>query len=210
MTRRAVAVGVLVAGALLVVLGSLFPLFGVEQVELFGPAGPVSEGRLVRVGITGWELVREPPLDGVGEQGGPEPTYGHALVLAALLAGVGAALQFRAPRLAVAGRLAAFAGAGLVAGVLWTVVETWSVLFGGPLPDEDVRTSVGPGGYLLGVAAALIAVGTALSVEWPARAARPAGASVYQVDDDETPPFGIAIPVTELEPVDDERDHPTG
>ncbi|GAA1304410.1 hypothetical protein [Saccharothrix xinjiangensis] len=208
---RLAGVVALVVGAVLVVFGSLLPLYGVQQEELFGSGGPVSNGRVVTVGITGWELVREPDPEGLGDQGGPEPSYGYPLVLAALLAGAGAALQFRAPRQAVAGRLAAFTGAGLAAGVLWAVVETWSVLFGGPLPDEDVRTFVGSGGYLVGVAAALIAVGAVLSVEWPARAARPTGVAVHQVeDDDDTPPFGIAIPVVELGPVDDDRGHPTG
>ncbi|MFC6094072.1 hypothetical protein [Saccharothrix lopnurensis] len=210
MTRRAVAVGLLVVGALLVLLGSLFPLFAVEQVELFGPGGREPDSRTVTVGITGWEVVRDPEPDAAAELDGEDPVYGYALVVAALLAGAGAVLRVRTPRQAVVGGLAAGAGAGLVAGVLWAVVETWSVLFGGPLPDEGVRTFVGAGGYLLGVAVALVVAGAVLGAEWPPRAPRTAGDAVHRVDDDATPPFGIAVPVIELGPVEADRDHPTG
>lgn len=217
MTRRGIATTALAAGALLVVLGSLFPLYGSQE-----PQPPVT-GRgtapeYATVAITGWELTRDPAPASVP----PDdrfPTYGPALVVAAVLAGAGAVLQLRTPRQAAVGRFTAVAGAGLVGGVLWAVLETWSKLFGNPfrfLGEED-PSFVGAGAYVLGAAVVLVAGGAALGAEWPARAAKPTGVSVHRVDDDDTPPFGIAIPVSELDvppevprgaPRDD-RDHPT-
>ncbi|QFZ22323.1 hypothetical protein [Saccharothrix syringae] len=208
MTRRAIATTALAAGALLIALGSLSTLYGMEQ-QLPGRPGEAPDR--VRLGITGWGLVREP--EGRGPIGENLPTYGHALALAALLVAVGAVLQLRAPRSAAVGRGAAVVGAGLVAGVAWAVVETWSALFRGGYPGEEGRF-VGSGTHVLGAAVLLVLAGAVVGAEWPARVGRPTGPSVHRVGDDDTPPLGIAVPVSELgipqDPPRDERDHPTG
>jgi hypothetical protein len=113
-------------------------------------------------------------------------------------------------------------------------VETLRTLFGYSTPTATLSVDefVGPGTWLIGAAALALLVGAVVAHDWPARVPRPTGLSVYQVDDDDTPPFGIAIPVSELDlppapppvaelppvvelpgvsrPAADERRHPTG
>ncbi len=203
MTRRAIAVLTIGAGALVVVLGSLFPLYGVETVMRPGLGGPVPSGVVRLVALTGWEYVQEPtPPDRPGGVGFDFPVYGHGLVFAAVLAAVGALLQLRSPLLAAIGRFVVLAGSGVVVGTLWAALETLRTLFGVGAPPASVATTdefVGAGTWLTGAAALAMLVGTALAHDWPARVPRPTGASVYQVDDDDTPPFGIPIPVDELD-----------
>ena len=203
MTRRAIAVLTIGAGALVVVLGSLFPLYGVETTARPGVNGPIEEGVLRMVALTGWEYVREPMPPGI--RAGDDfafPAYGHGLVFAAVLAAIGALAQLRSPRVAAIGRFGVLTAFGIVVGTLWAAVETLGTLFGGGSPSTSATTTeefVGTGTWLVGAAALALLVGAAVAHDWPAPVPRPAGVSVYQVDDDDTPPFGIAIPVTELE-----------
>ncbi|MEU4742099.1 hypothetical protein AB0G02_16785 [Actinosynnema sp. NPDC023658] len=205
MTRRTIAVITIGAGALFVVLGSLFPLYGNETILKYGPNGPLPEGERRVVALTGWEYVQEPmPDPSPSGTGFDFPVYGYALAFAAVLAAAGALLQFRSPLLAAIGRFGVLTGFGMVVGTLWTVLETLRTLFGANAgrssADVVSRGFVGTGTWLVGGAAVALLVGVVLAQEWPARLPRPEGASVYQVgDDDDTPPFGIAIPVTELD-----------
>jgi len=59
MTRRAFAVLTIGAGALMVVLGSLFPLYGLETVIGAGVDGQNPTGVSRLVALTGWEYVQE-------------------------------------------------------------------------------------------------------------------------------------------------------
>lgn len=201
MTRRAFAVLTTCAGALMVVLGSLFPLYGVEISRRVELGGPVSEGMGRFMALTGWEYVEEPPS---GYAGGIEPdfpVYGHALVFAAVLAAVGALLQLRSPLLAAVGRFGVLAAVGLAVGTLWAVLETLRTLFGvsAPSPAVGYDEIIGTGTWLIGASALVMLVGVVVAHDWPARVPRPTGVSVYQVADDDTPPFGIAIPVSDLD-----------
>ncbi|GAB3008103.1 hypothetical protein [Saccharothrix stipae] len=211
MTRRAIAVITIGAGALFVVLGSLFPLYGMEAVARFGPGGEAQESSRRLVALTGWEYVQEPLPSGESLTYG-FPVYGHGLVLAAVLAGVGALLQLRSPLLAAIGRFAVLVGCGLVVGVLWAALETLGTLFGSGNAGAAVTSDefVGTGTWLAGGAALALLVGAVLAHDWPARVPRPAGVSVYQVDDDDTPPFGIAIPVDELDVPPADTTSPSG
>ncbi|MEV8443839.1 hypothetical protein AB0425_41245 [Actinosynnema sp. NPDC051121] len=230
MTRRAIAVLTIGAGALLVVLGSLFPLYGVETALRPSVGGGVPQPGMRRlVALTGWEYVQDPPVAGPGGGGFDYPVYGYGLVLAAVVAGVGAVVQLRSALVAAIGRFAVLAAFGVVVGTLWTALETLRTLFGNGTTTATLSTEefVGAGTWLVGAAALALLVGAAVAHDWPARVPRPTGLSVYQVDDDDTPPFGIAIPVGELDvppvaelppvvelpgmprPVD-ERRHPTG
>ncbi|MFE9751473.1 hypothetical protein ACFYOT_41755 [Saccharothrix saharensis] len=202
MTRRAIAVLTIGAGALVVVLGSLFTLYGVETEIRPGPNGvPGEVPRLVA--LTGWEYVQEPTPP--GRPAGAEfdyPVYGYGLVFGAALAAVGGLLQLRSPLLAAIGRFGVLAAFGVVVGALWSALETLRTLFG----DRDVPGSYatseaffGGGTWLVGAGALALLAGAAVAHDWPARVPRPTGVSVYQVDDDDTPPFGIAIPVSELD-----------
>ncbi|MFI9010802.1 hypothetical protein ACIGNX_26545 [Actinosynnema sp. NPDC053489] len=201
MTRRAIAVPTIGAGALLVVLGSLFPLYGQETHVRPGVNGPLPEGLLRSVALTGWEYLQEPALSGRSAGVGFDfPVYGHGLVLGAVLAGAGALLQLRSARWAAVGRFGVLAAFGLVVGTLWAAVETLRTVFGvdsGASPAVTTSEFVGAGTWLVGVAAVVLLVGAVLAQEWPPRLPRATGLSVYQVDDDATPPFGIAMPVSE-------------
>lgn len=217
MSRRAIAVLTIGAGALLVVLGSLFPLYGVETIFRPGPAGVVREANSLTA-LTGWEFVQEPQVPR-SQDGGRFPVYGYGLVLGAVLAGIGAVLQLRSPLLAAIGRFAVLAGFGVVVGALWSALETLRTLFSIDGTATAIATReqfVGAGTWLIGLAAVALLVGVVLAQDWPLRLPRPTGVSVYQVENDDTPPFGIAIPVSELDvppgdPVPpDERRHPTG
>ncbi|WP_367137274.1 hypothetical protein [Saccharothrix sp. HUAS TT1] len=224
MSRRAAAVITTGAGALFVVLGSLFELFGRETVIRYGPGGPLPFPERRSVALTGWELVEEPVRAGV-DAGPGIPVYGYGLVFAAVLAGVGAVLQLRSPLLAAIGRFAVLVASGVVVGTVWAALETLRTLFGAENtpPTVDVDQFVGTGTWLLSAAAVALLVGAVLAHDWPERVARPTGPSVYQVadDEDDTPPFGIAIPVADLgvpadpppgagEPGAGDRRHPTG
>ncbi|MFD0206942.1 MULTISPECIES: hypothetical protein [Saccharothrix] len=233
MTRRAIVVITIGAGALLVVLGSLFPLYGLETEVRPGPGRPSPNDVSRLVALTGWEYVEEPvPLNRPEGAGFDFPVYGYGLVFAAVLAGVGALLQLRTPLLAAIGRFGVLAGFGLAVGTLWAAVETLRTLFGvSAMPASFVtqETFVGTGTWVIGSGVLALLAGAVMAHDWPARVPRPTGVAVYQVDDDDTPPFGIAIPVSELDvppagpvapPVAelpgvprssaDERRHPTG
>jgi hypothetical protein len=203
MTRRAFAVITIGAGALMVVLGSLFPLYGVETLVRPGLDGPIPNGVRRLVALTGWEYVEEPTRPPV--PAGVEfdfPVYGYGLVFAAVLAGVGGLLQLRSPLLAAIGRFGVLAAVGVLVGTLWTALETLRTLFGVSTPSAVVTNEefVGTGTWLIGASALAMLVGVVVAHDWPARAQRPAGVSVYQAgDDDDTPPFGIAIPVSDLD-----------
>jgi hypothetical protein len=220
-SRRALAVLLIGAGALFVVLGSLFPLYGMETVVDYRPEGPRVEGRIA---LTGWEVVQEPPPPPQNADTWRGPVFGYGLVAAAVLAAVGAGLQLRSPRSAAIGRFGVVAGLGLVVGTLWAALEILTLMFGGP-EGSSTENFVGAGTWIIGGAALVMLVGAVLAQDWPPRVPRPTGTSVYQVDDDDTPPFGIAIPVGELDvpadgtgetgeggdaPPDDDRRHPTG
>ncbi|MFJ6677218.1 hypothetical protein ACIQMJ_39470 [Actinosynnema sp. NPDC091369] len=202
MTRRAIAVLTIGAGALVVVLGSLFTLYGVETEMRPGPNGvPRDVPRLVA--LTGWEYVQAPSVpgrpDGVTFD---YPVYGYGLVFGAALAVVGGLLQLRSPLLAAIGRFGVLAAFGVVVGALWSALETLRTLFGTGDVPPSIGTSdafFGGGTWLVGLGALMLLAGAAVAHDWPARVPRPTGVSVYQVDDDDTPPFGIAIPVTELD-----------
>ncbi|WP_158852997.1 hypothetical protein [Saccharothrix deserti] len=234
MSRRAIAAITIGAGALLVVLGSLFPLYGVDTVVVYGTDGPPGGVRRMYA-LTPWELVEEPAPPVNVNDASVYPTYGYSLVAAAVLAGLGAGLQLRSSLQAAIGRFGVLAGFGLLVGTLWTALETLRLLFGSaPASISNTKEFVGAGTWVLGVAAVVMLVGGVLAQDWPPRAPRPGGVSVYQVDDDDTPPFGIAIPVSELDvpaadpvadpvvdpvspappaepgPADDDRRHPTG
>ncbi|QQQ74727.1 hypothetical protein IOD16_26775 [Saccharothrix sp. 6-C] len=201
MTRRAIAVLTIGAGALMVVLGSLFPLYGVETAVRPGSDGPIPNGVQRLVALTGWEYVQEPPAVNPAGVDFDFPVYGYGLVFAAVLAGVGALLQLRSPLLAAVGRFGVLAAVGVVVGALWTALETLRTLFGSSSASPVVvnHEFIGTGTWLVGAAGLVMLVGAVVAHDWPAREPRPAGASVYQVaDDDDTPPFGIPIPVTEL------------
>ncbi|KOX18500.1 hypothetical protein ADK67_36595 [Saccharothrix sp. NRRL B-16348] len=202
MTRRAFAVLTIGAGALMVVLGSLFPLYGVETFIRPGVEGSLSGGVQRLVALTGWEYVQEPPPQ--PRPAGTDfefPVYGYGVVFAAVLAGVGALLQLRSPLLAAIGRFGVLAAVGVVVGTLWAALETLRTLFGINATSVSVTTDefVGTGTWLMGASALAMLVGAVAAHDWPARVPRPTGVSVYQVDDDDTPPFGIAIPVSELD-----------
>lgn len=201
MTRRAIAVLTIGAGALLVVLGSLFPLYGVETALRPAVGGVPQPGMRRLVALTGWEYVQDPPVGGPGGVAFDYPVYGYGLVLAAVVAGVGAMMQLRSALVAAIGRFAVLAASGVVVGTLWTALETLRTLFGNGTPSPTLSTDafVGAGTWLVGAAALALVVGAAVAHDWPARVPRPTGLSVYQVDDDDTPPFGIAIPVDELD-----------
>ncbi|ONI89067.1 hypothetical protein ALI22I_16215 [Saccharothrix sp. ALI-22-I] len=201
MSRRAIAVVSIGAGALFVVLGSLFPLYGTEIYTRFVPPGGQPSGARGTIALTAWELIRDPvpPADVRGD-GDSFPTYGHSLVVAAVLAAIGAGLQLRSPLLAAIGRFGVLVGFGLVVGTLWTALETLRQLLGdGGSVNGGSEQFVGTGTWMIGGAVLVMLVGVVLAQDWPARLPRPTGVSVYQVDDDDTPPFGIAIPVSELE-----------
>ncbi|GAA3462249.1 hypothetical protein ACFFSW_26870 [Saccharothrix longispora] len=218
--RRTTAIVVLGAGALLVVLGSLLPLYGMTE-EFGGGPGAASEARTYA--LTGWESVVEPPfrvegvegvegVDGVDEQD-RIPVYGHALVAAAALVALGAVLQLRPPRPAAIGRSTAVAGLGLLLGTLWAAVETTSKLFGTGAATHE-REFVGSGTWTVLAAAALVLAGVVLAHEWPVPTTADGETPRAGDDDVDTPPLGIPVPVIEVRPingddVDGER-HPTG
>jgi hypothetical protein len=207
--RRVLAVIALVSGALLAVAGSLQDLYVFEQ-----PSVP--RGVPDRFVLTFWAIVYESDgerLEGLGN--GPE--WGYGMVAGVVLALLGAVLVFRSPRAAVVGRIAAVAGFGVMAGTTWSACTTVASFF----PEESSTgleigdSSFGPGLPSVLVACALVLAGALLAQEWPERAERPAGPSVYRVDgdDDDTPPFGIPIPVHEIEVIPErtgESDPPTG
>lgn len=202
MTRRAFAVLTIGAGALMVVLGSLFPLYGVETSVRPGLDDSVPNGMRRLVALTGWEYVEEPTSRNAGGVPFDFPVYGYGLVFAAVLAAVGALLQLRSPLFAAVGRFGVLAGVGMIVGTLWTAVETLRTLFGADTspPMVSHEEFVGTGTWLIGASALAMLVGAVAAHDWPARVPRPTGVSVYQVaDDDDTPPFGIAIPVSELD-----------
>ncbi|PSL53202.1 hypothetical protein B0I31_110295 [Saccharothrix carnea] len=203
MTRRAIVVITLGAGALLVVLGSLFPLYGVDTEVRPGPGRPSPADVTRLVALTGWEYLEEPtPLNRPEGAEFDHPVYGYGLVFAAVLAGIGALLQLRTPLLAAIGRFGVLAGFGLAIGTLWAALETLRSLFGVntmPVSFVTQETFVGTGAWLIGLGALALLVGAVMAHDWPARVPRPTGVAVYQVDDDDTPPFGIAIPVSELD-----------
>lgn len=202
MTRRSIAVLTIGAGALLVVLGSLFPLYGVEASLRPGSGSSLPDGVRRLVALTGWEYVQEPvPPANPGGVGFGFPVYGHGLVFAAALAGVGALAQLRSPLAAAIGRFVVLAAFGVVVGTLWAALETLRTLFGNSTQSSMLGNDqfVGTGTWLIGAAALALLVGAAVAHDWPARVPQPTGVSVYQVDDDDTPPFGIAIPVSELD-----------
>ncbi|MCC8250940.1 hypothetical protein [Saccharothrix luteola] len=200
MTRRAFAVLTIGAGALMVVLGSLFELYGVETSVRPGLDDSVPNGMRRLMALTGWEYVEEPQSrnpDGVGFD---FPVYGYGLVFAAVLAAVGAVLQLRSPLLAAVGRFGVLAAVGVLVGTLWAAVETLRTLFSiDPPPMVSHKEFVGTGTWLIAASALAMLVGAVAAHDWPARVPRPTGVSVYQVADDDTPPFGIAIPVSELD-----------
>ncbi|MGW4116365.1 hypothetical protein ACWEFJ_36280 [Actinosynnema sp. NPDC004786] len=198
MTRRAIAVTTIGAGALFVVLGSLLPLYGVETTMRPGVNGPLPGGVRRLVAITGWEYVQEPPPPTEYLGSGLYPVYGYGLVLAAVVAAVGALLQLRSPLLAAVGRFGVLAAVGVVVGTVWAVLETMRTLFGSVdvAPIVTTEEFVGAGAWLLLLASVAMVAGAVLAHDWPPRTPRPAGVSVYQVDDDDTPPFGFPMPVS--------------
>lgn len=202
MTRRAFVVLTIGAGALMVVLGSLFPLYGVETSVRPGMDVSVPNGIRRLMALSGWEYVEEPPSGNAGGVQFDFPVYGYGLVFAAVLAAVGALLQLRSPLLAAVGRFGVLAAVGVVVGTLWTALETLRTLFSVDMSSPMVTHEefVGTGTWLIGASALAMLVGAVVAHDWPARVPRPTGVSVYQVaDDDDTPPFGIAIPVSELD-----------
>ncbi|MBY8849362.1 hypothetical protein [Saccharothrix longispora] len=215
--RRTTAIVVLGAGALLVVLGSLLPLYGMT--EQFG-GGPDPAAGTRTYALTGWESVVEPPfrvegvedVDGVDEQD-RIPVYGHALVAAAALVALGAVLQLRPPRPAAIGRSAAVAGLGLLLGTLWAAVETTSKLFGEGDATHD-REFVGSGTWTVLAAAALVLAGVVLAHERPVPATADGETPRAGDDDVDTPPLGIPAPVIEVRPINEDdvagQHHPTG
>lgn len=200
MTRRAIAVITIGAGALFVVLASLLPLYGVRTTVRQG-VNPASPGTSRTVALSGWEYFQDPVPPGEYLGSGVYPVYGYGLVLAAVLAAVGALLQLRSPLLAAVGRFAVLAAVGVVVGTVWAVLETLRTLFGSVNTAPTVTTDefVGTGTWLLALASVAMVVGAVVAHDWPARVTRPAGVSVYRVDDDDTPPFGIPVPVSELD-----------
>ncbi|MGM1062985.1 hypothetical protein [Saccharothrix sp. Mg75] len=222
MTRRGTAVVALCAGALLTVLGSLFPLYGVmNRFTAAGGLGPDQEP--VMYAWTAWEPVLGPTSEvSAGEGGFRIPVYGYAFVVAAALVALGAVLQLRRPLSAAIGRVVAVLGLGLLLGTLWAALETTSKLFGtadgagdasgsGPVDPEFV----GSGTWLIAVAAAAVLAGVVLAHDWPSNAAVAGDPTAGPLDDDvDTPPFGIPLPVIEVRPVNrdevDDRRHPTG
>ncbi|XVS62767.1 hypothetical protein ACQPYE_31555 [Actinosynnema sp. CA-299493] len=200
MTRRAFAVLTIGAGALMVVLGSLFPLYGVETSARPGLDGPIPDGVRRLVALTGWEYVQEPVVVNPDGGGFDIPVYGYGLVFAAVLAGACALLQLRSPLLAAVGRFGVLAAVGVLVGTVWAAVETLRTLFGVSTPPPTLTNEpfIGTGTWLIGASAVAMLVGAVAAHDWPARVPRPTGVSVYQVADDDTPPFGIPVPVTEL------------
>ncbi|NUT52992.1 MAG: hypothetical protein HOV94_37745, partial [Saccharothrix sp.] len=196
MTRRAIAVATTAAGALFVVLGSLLPLYGVESAPRYEPpGGPLPEVTRWTLLVTPWELVRTPPPP-PGVDMGEFPTYGYSLVFAVMVVAVGVVMQLRTPLVAAIGRVGVLVASGLVVGTVWTALETLGDIFGGTALEE-AREFVGAGTWLLLLGAAGLLAGSVVAQDWPARVPQSSGVAVYQLDDDDTPPFGIPIPVAE-------------
>jgi hypothetical protein len=183
----------LVAGAALAVAGSPLPLF--EQVLTFSADEE-------RYSMTLWGVESTFDIRASSEQ----PHLGVPVVVAAALLVVVAALVLAAPRLPArfAGptSLGAMGAAALLLGSVWTVGQFVLVATSNQ-NTEEVRSAVGTGTVLLGLACLVALTGGLLVQHWPdevpaAPKADHGGAVVYRLpdeDDADTPPFGI--PATE-------------
>ncbi|CCH33819.1 hypothetical protein ABZ816_21520 [Actinosynnema sp. NPDC047251] len=181
MNRRVLGVVALLVAAPLVFVGTFLPLY--TQVWEFGdPASMTIEQ-------TSWE-VRSNNGQGVF---GRQALYAVPMVVGALLMVLGAL------RVGVLwGRLTAFAGSVLLLGSTWAVAHYAFATYLTESPGNglEITPTLGLGTSVLLAASVLAVVGGLLVQEWPPRAPRPEGPVVYQLDDDDTPPFGI--PVAEL------------
>ncbi|MEJ2853954.1 MULTISPECIES: hypothetical protein [unclassified Saccharothrix] len=185
----AVALGV---GAVLAVCGSLLELYRVEF--RFSP----DPDRVDVQVFTAWQS----KFDFAGMDK-PESTsglgWGLPITAAVVLVVVGLVLLFRSPLLNAVGRVVVVAAGGVLIGTTWSAYETLDRLFGAQVVP-DGKEFVGAGLWMLVVACLAVAVGAGLVQEWPPRAPKPDGPSVYRVDDeDDTPPFGIPIPTDEID-----------
>ncbi|MBB5959343.1 hypothetical protein FHS29_005963 [Saccharothrix tamanrassetensis] len=190
MSRRgAIAAGALLTGALLTFAGVLMDLYRLEV------ALPEYQG----FRLTPWQVHYRPPIDPSSDPHTPQ--WGYPMVLAGVLAVVAALLLFRSPRFVAVGRFAAVASAGLLVGTTWSAHATVTTLFGRENLPPSSSATLGSGMWTLTAACLVLLVGAALAQDWPPRAPEPTGVSVYRVDgdDDDTPPFGIAIPTTALD-----------
>ncbi|MBB5959344.1 hypothetical protein FHS29_005964 [Saccharothrix tamanrassetensis] len=184
MSRRVAGVVALVISAPLVLVATFLPLY--EQRWEF------TYGHTMTVVQTGWEVTSDSG-DGDGLFG-REALYGMPMVVAALLLVLGAV---RAG--AMWGRLVAACGAMLLLGSAWTVGHfvLATYLLEQPGGGLVITTDFGLALAVLGLASVL-AVGGALMVQdWPSRVPGTEAPLVYRVegDDDDTPPFGIPLPV---------------
>lgn len=190
MNRRVAGAVALGVGAVLAVCGSLLELFRMEF--HFTP------DRVDRQVFTAWRVT----FDFAGVNA-PETTtglgWGPPIAAGAVLAVVGLVLLFRSPLLNAVGRFVVVVAAGVLIGTTWSAYETLDRLFGSTQVIESAK-AVGVGMWVLVTACLAVAVGAGAVQDWPARAPKPEGPSVYRVDDeDDTPPFGIPIPTDEID-----------
>ncbi|WP_447009339.1 hypothetical protein [Saccharothrix hoggarensis] len=215
--RRRVGVVALLVGAALAVLGTVLPLY----THAFDLGRDLTfENRQNLWGLLSGERVQA-----------RDAWFGLPVVAGAGLAVLGAVLARRAW-----GRLAALAGVMLMIGAVWAVAQQVLVVATvDPISGVTVTTDLESGAPVLvgGLLAAL--AGALLVQDWtsgdaPAETGDGEVAVVHRLDDPDagpdadadTPPFGIAIPVSELDvppatpragdagPAGDGRRHPSG
>ncbi|WP_394616749.1 hypothetical protein JNUCC0626_45185 [Lentzea sp. JNUCC 0626] len=195
--RRRISIGLLVLAALLAAVGTLQPMFSI-----------VYRGFSYRMTVTTtlWNTTSDP------EDGPPDQaaifSAGWPVVIAVLLVAAAVVLLAR-ERTAFVGRPLAMGGAGALAGVVFFYVVLVRELaanvsdpqFQSENDNNEVRYH--GGFYLLVVTAIIGLVGAALAQQRMAPAEveeedddeNEDGVVVHQLDaDDDTPPFGLAIP----------------
>ncbi|GAB2815480.1 hypothetical protein [Lentzea nigeriaca] len=188
--RRKIAALLLILGAALAVVGSFEDTYRTIY-RGFGPDQSMT--------TTLWIVTLDPP------QGDPRDAYqalGWPVVIAAVLMVVGAVLTTR-QRVAFVGKPVAMGGAGALAGIVFTyllqvqreakTISEWPVENG----RSNVLDILG-GMYVIGAAAIIGLVGAGLAQrrqQEPVEEADEEEVVVHQLgNDDDTPPFGIAIP----------------
>ena len=190
--RRKIAALLLILGAALAVVGSFEDTYRTIY-RGFGPDQSMTTSL--------WIVTLDPP------QGDPRDAYnalGWPVVIAAALMVVGAVLTTR-PRTAFVGKPVAMGGAGALAGIVFTyllqvqreatTVSEWPVENG----RSNVLDILG-GMYVIGAAAitGLVGAGLAQRKQEQVEEGDEEEVVVHQLgNDDDTPPFGIAIPEDE-------------
>ncbi len=193
MAERGLAVGLVVLGGTLTAASCFTDLYTTYQ------QGPVAFRNWISLWGTRTDRPVGPEVDTVLNAGVPVVIAAALMVVAAVLV-----LSPRLPKVSRTARVTAVVAAGALAGIVLAFVvgvlqeeEFMGSLYG--TPGHEYRTTYLPGLYLL-VAGALAGLVGAMLTQWPHQP-RPVGEPgreavvVHRFTDDDTPPFGIAVPV---------------